>query len=128
MADEKYSPMSITQHTNKVKFKDYVFSIETQEWLRTSTNGSVSGTFGRMAEVNVYLKHVNSPRAYEQQAMNDRIPLRNEKKMIPESIENYAIILHRRVKKEMEEKLKKDPRGYLNSIESIVEDYRKKNF
>ena len=128
MTDEKYSPISIIQHTNKVKFKGYVFSVETQEWFGTSNDGSVNGTLGRMVETNVYLKSVKSPRSYESQAINEPIPLENRKERMNGKPENYAVLIHRLVKKEIEQKLKNNPRSYLASIENIVEDYRKKNF
>lgn len=129
MADEKeYAPMNIVQHTSKIKFKSYVFSVVTQEWMGTNNNGSLEGMLKKIAEVNVYLKSKNSPSSQEFHAIHDQISLRSKRETVPDSIENYAILLHRKMKKEIEQEIKTNPKAYFKGIESVVDEYRKDKF
>lgn len=124
MAEEKkYCPKSVTQYTNKVKFKGYLFSIETQEWR---DEDRVEGLLGKMVDANVYLIQAKNPSHYEFQAIVNKIPLRNEKKFVSDKFANYSILIQRLFKKDLEESLRKDPKAYFKSIESAVEDHEQK--
>ena len=125
--NDAYLPIKIIQHTNKVKFKSYVFSIETKEWSGTGDYESAEGVFGGMVETNVFLEHAQCHNSYERGAIEEHISLKNiREKIMDGKPDNYPILLHRLVKKELEEKLDHDPKAYLASIKGIVEEYRQR--